>query len=108
VLLKLAEGAGGRLDRQYLVDRAAVEAKFEAPKAEAEIESLLSLGFLDADGGEVILTPDARELQARVVGTTDEIRDRLWGDVSEPELATAGRVLGTVLSRANAELGYSI
>jgi hypothetical protein len=43
-----------------------------------------------------------------VVGTTDEIRGRLWGDVPEPELATAGRVLGTVLLRANAELGYSI
>jgi hypothetical protein len=108
VLLKLAEGAGGRLGRQDLVTRAAVEAKFEAPKAEAEIESLLSQGLLDADADEVVLTPDARELQARVVGTTDEIRGRLWGDVPEPELATAGRVLGTVLTRANAELGYSI
>jgi hypothetical protein len=108
VLLKLAEGAGGCLGRQDLVDRAAVEAKFEEAKAEAEIASLLSLGLLDADGGEVVLTPDARELQARVVGRTDEIRGRLWGDVPEPELATAGRVLGTVLLRANAELGYSI
>jgi hypothetical protein len=108
VLLKLAEGAGGRLDRQDLVDRAAAEAKFEATKAEAEIETLLSLGLLDDDAGEVVLTSDARELQARVVGTTDEIRGRLWGDVPEPELATAGRVLGTVLLRANAELGYSI
>src|ERR1700748_875653 len=108
VLLKLAEGAGGRLGRQDLVHRATVEAKFEATKAEAEIATLLSLGLLDADADEVVLTADARELQARVVGTTDEIRGRLWGDVPQPELATAGRVLGKVLIRANAELGYSI
>jgi hypothetical protein len=95
VLLKLAEGAGGRLGRQDLVDRAAVAAKFEEAKAESEIESLLSRGLLDADADEV-------------VGATDGIRGRLWGDVPEPELATAGRVLGTVLTRANAELGYSI
>jgi hypothetical protein len=108
VLLKLAEGAGGRLGRQDLVARAAVEAKFEEKKADAEIASLLSQGLLDADADEVVLTPGARELQARVVGATDVIRERLWGDVAEPELATAGRVLGTVLTRANAELGYSI
>src|ERR1700729_1023222 len=68
VLLKLAEGAGGRLGRQDLVDRAAGEARFGEEKAEAEIASLLSLGLLDADEGEVVLTSDARELQARVVG----------------------------------------
>jgi hypothetical protein len=108
VLLKLAEGAGGRLERQGLVDLAAAEAKFEPAKAEAEIASLLSQGLLEADADEIVVTPNARELQARVVGTTDEIRGRLWGDVAEGELATAGRVLGTVLVRANAELGYSI
>lgn len=108
VMLKLAESAGGRLGRQDLVDRAGAEAKFETEKAEGEIASLVSLGMLDADGSEVALTPPARELQARVVGTTDEIRGRLWGDLPEADLATAGRVLGTVLTRANAELGYSI
>jgi hypothetical protein len=108
VLLKLAEGAGGRLARQDLVARAGAEAKFEAAKADAEIASLLSQGLLDANADEVVLTPDARKLQARVVGATDEIRGHLWGDVPEPEIATAGRVLGTVLIRANAELGYSI
>jgi hypothetical protein len=64
----------------------------------------LSLGLLEADGGEVVLTPAARELQARVVGTTDEIRNRLWGDLPEADLAAAGRVMSTALSRANAEL----
>ncbi|HEY2054772.1 MAG TPA: hypothetical protein VGH14_12635 [Solirubrobacterales bacterium] len=43
-----------------------------------------------------------------MIGTTDEIRGRLRGDLPQADLATAGRVLGTVPSRANAELGYSI
>jgi hypothetical protein len=108
VILKLAEGAGGRLGRQDLVELGKTQAKFAADKSTAAIESALSLGLLEADRGDVVLTPAARELQARVVDTTDEIRGRLWGDLPKADLATAGRVLGTVLSRANAELGYSI
>jgi hypothetical protein len=108
VILKLAEGAGGRLDRQDLVERARTQAKFAPEKSAAEILGLLSLGLLDADGDEMALTPAARELQGRVVGATDEVRGRLWGDLPEIDLETAGRVLATVLRRANAELGYSI
>ena len=108
VILKLAEGAGGRLRRQELVDLGKAQAKFEADKSTAAIESALSLGLLDADQDEVVLTLAARELQARVIGTTDEIRARLWGDLPESDLAAAGRVLSTALTRANAELGYSI
>jgi hypothetical protein len=33
-----------------------------------------------------------------------QITERLWGDVPAEDLATAGRVLSTVLARANAEL----
>jgi hypothetical protein len=108
VILKLAEGAGGRLGRQDLIDLGQAQAKFDPEKSAAAIESALSLGLLDAEGGELVLTPAARELQDRVVGTTDEIRARLWGDLPEADLAAAGRVLRTALTRANAELGYSI
>lgn len=108
VVLKLAAGAGGRLGRQGLVDLATAQAKFDAEKSTAEIETALSLGLLEADGDKVALTPAARELQAQVVGATEEIRARLWGDLPEADLAAAGRVLSTALARANAELGYSI
>ena len=104
VILKLAEGAGGRLGRQDLIDLGKTQAKFTVEKSAAEIESALSLGMLVADGGEVALTPAARELQAKVVGTTDEIRSRLWGDLPKADLEAAGRVLSTALTRANAEL----
>jgi hypothetical protein len=108
IVLKLADGAGGRLGRHRLIELAQAQAKFDAQKSADAIETALSLGLLEADQDDVALTPAARELQARVIGTTDEIRGRLWGDLPEADLATAGRVLNTALRRANAELGYSI
>lgn len=104
VMLKLAAAGGGRLGRQDLTDLGRTQAKFATDKAAAAIENALSLGLLEADRGELVLTLAARELQARVVGTTDEIRSRLWGDLPEADLAAAGRVLSTALARANAEL----
>ena len=35
------------------------------------------------------------------------ITERLWGDLEPADLATAGRVLGIVLDRANAELAVA-
>jgi hypothetical protein len=74
----------------------------------AEVEELVEAGFLEGDGAEVVPTAKARELQARLGARVGEITARLVGDLPEAELATAGRVLGTVLVRAKAELGYSI
>jgi hypothetical protein len=108
VVLKLADGAGGRLGRQELIELAQAQAKFDVWKSADAIETALSLGLLEADGDDVALARAARELQARVVGTTDEIRARLWGDLPEADLEAAGRVLSTALRRANGELGYSI
>ncbi|HKZ15405.1 MAG TPA: hypothetical protein VJL81_16325 [Solirubrobacterales bacterium] len=108
VLLKLAEAAGGRLGRQELVEQAQTAAKFDRQRTEAEIESLLWAHLLAAEGSEVVLTDDARGLQDRVSSNVDEITVRLWGDLSDADLATAGRLLATILGRANEELGYSI
>lgn len=108
VLLKLIEAAGGRLARQGLVEQAQSRAKFDSQHAEAEIESLLWADLLAAEGNEVVLTDDARALQARVSSNVDEITTRLWGDLDHADLATAGRLLATILGRANEELGYSI
>ena len=108
VILKLAAAAGGRLGRQDLIDLGRVQAKFGPEESAAAIEGALSLGLLEADEARVVVTPAARELQARVVGRTAEIRARLWGDLPEADLLAAGRVLSTALTRANAELGYSI
>jgi hypothetical protein len=48
---------------------------------------------------------DARQrLHGQIRAAVTQITQRLWGDVPAEDLATAGRVLGTVLARANAEL----
>jgi hypothetical protein len=43
-------------------------------------------------------------LFGRVRGSVTETTERLWGDLPADDLATAGRVLNTILGRANAEL----
>lgn len=108
VLLKLTGAADGRLGRQELIELAQSNAKFDPQHTEAEIESLLWADLLAADGNEVVLTDDARALQARVSSNVDEITARLWGDLPDADRATAGRLLATILGRANEELGYSI
>lgn len=108
VLLKLTEAAGGRLGQQRLVEQAQANAKFDPQHTEAEIESLLRLGLLAAEGSEVVVTDHARTLQARVSSNVDEITARLWGDLPDSDRATAGRLLATILGRADEELGYSI
>jgi hypothetical protein len=45
-----------------------------------------------------------RQLHAGVRGAVTAITERLWGDLPQEDLESAGRVLATVLARANAEL----
>jgi hypothetical protein len=108
VLLRLASAAGGRLGRQELVEQAGAVSKFAREDAEVEVGRLVWAELLARDGDELLVTTAARELQERVQVAVVAITGSLWGDLPEDDLATAGRVLGTVLSRANAELGYSI
>ena len=108
VLLRLATAAGGRLGLEELVERAGAVAKLAPAVAEVEIGRLVWAELLAREGDGLLVTPAARELQERVQATVVEITGRLWGDLPKDDLVTAGRVLGTVLTRANAELGYSI
>jgi len=73
-------------------------------EARALLAELAAMGMLEADGAEVSLTDEGRGLHARIRGAVTEITARLWGDLPVDDLAAAGRVLGTVLERANAEL----
>jgi hypothetical protein len=106
VLLRLA-GVGG-FSRGDLIERAVAISKFARENAEVEIGRLIWSGLVVEKGEELVVTDAARDLQASVQSRVGEITGRLWGDFPADDLATAGRVLGTVLTRANAELGYSI
>jgi hypothetical protein len=108
VLLKLATSAGESVGRQELVGRADAVSKFGAEEAEIEVDALVRAGMLDPRQDELVVSPKARILRDRVQSAVGEVTTRLWGDLPATDLAAAGRVLGTVLRRANAELGYSI
>jgi DNA-binding MarR family transcriptional regulator len=53
----------------------------------------------------VSVTNAGRELYSRIRASVTEITERMWGDLPADELETTGRVLSTILERANAELG---
>lgn len=68
------------------------------------VERLSSAGMINADqAAPVELTPAGRELHDTLVGETDSIAGRLWGDLSTDDLAVAARILSTISRRAATE-----
>lgn len=78
------------------------DAQAQARIAELAAAQLVQAG--DGAGSQVTLTDAGRQLHAQVRTAVAQITERLWRDLPDEELATAGRVLSTVLARANAEL----
>jgi hypothetical protein len=103
----LAVASGGSADLHQLVDRMAGVLKVSEPEAQAHVTALVAAQLLrvpDGDGSPVELTDAGQQLQGRIRGAVTQITQRLWGDLPADDLATAGRVLSIVLTRANAEL----
>lgn len=107
VTLTLAVGGGGSADRGQLIGRLVAALKVRDADAESLIAELAAAQLLQAsDGGasRLEVTDGGRQLHGRIRAQVSEIIERLWGDLPAEDLATAGRVLSTVLARANAEL----
>jgi DNA-binding MarR family transcriptional regulator len=97
----------GTLDRDRLIDRVAGAAKFSEPQAQARITELADAQLLhvpDDERAAVKLTEAGQQLHTQIRAAVSQITQRLWGDLPVEDLETAGRVLSTVLARANAEL----
>ena len=97
----------GALDRDQLGGRVAGVLKVSAAEAQARIAELAAAQFVHAPDGEglpVTVTDTGRELHANIRAEVGQITERMWGDLPAQDLETAGRVLTTVLARANAEL----
>ena len=103
VTLTITVMAGEPLERDALVSRVAGALKIDGAQARARIDELAAAGLLE-DGSPVRVTDAGTRLQARIRGAVAEITDRMWGDLPPEDLVAAGRVLTTVLERANAEL----
>jgi hypothetical protein len=109
VILTIAVMNGGTIDSAPFVSRVVGALKITDVEAQARMDELAAAGLLEAverDGERVSVTAAGSDLHARIRTAVSEITQRLWGDLPAEDLATAGRVLATVLERANAELAH--
>jgi hypothetical protein len=107
VTLTLTVASAGTIDRNQLVTRVADALKISEAEAQARITELAAAQLLhvpDPEGAPVKPTDAGQQLHARIRAAVTQITQRMWGDLPTEDLATTGRVLSTVLARANAEL----
>ncbi|GAB2926993.1 hypothetical protein GCM10027280_12930 [Micromonospora polyrhachis] len=105
VALTLTMVSGGDVDRAELIHRVSGVAQFSPAAVAERITELTTAGFLhDHGNGCVRVTDEGQARWTQVRTAIGPITQRLWGDLPAEDLATAGRVLGIVLNRANAEL----
>ena len=107
VALTIAVMSGGTDDRDSFSSRVAGALKISDAEAQALLAELSTRKLLelpDTDGAPVGPTDAGRQVHGRIRTAIVGITDRLWGDLAPEDLTVAGRVLGTVLERANAEL----
>jgi hypothetical protein len=104
ITLSLAVIGGRSIRRVQLAQGVASAAKFSEADVQTRITELIDARLLDVADDDVAVTDQGRQLHARIRSTNNEFTARLWGDLPEADLETAGRVLAVVLERANAEL----
>ena len=107
VTLTIAVMSPGPLEPDQFVARAAASLKMNEAEAQRQIDELAAADLLQlpqVDGEPINVTDAGRELHVGIRTHVGEITQRLWGDVPADDLATAARVLATVLERANREL----
>ena len=78
--------------------------KIDNATALATIARLTASTLLAGADGPITLTDPGRARYDEIRGALDAVTARLYGDLPADDLATAGRVLATVTTRANAEL----
>jgi hypothetical protein len=107
IALTLTVASGGSVDRDELVGRLADSLKISEADAQARVTELAAaqlLQALDGDGSSVTVTDAGQQLHGQIRTAVTQITQRMWGDLPAADLAAAGRVLNTILARANAEL----
>jgi hypothetical protein len=110
VTLTIAVMSRGTIDHAAFISHVADALKISHSEAQARIDELAATHLLELpqdDSSPVAVTEAGSQLHGRIRTSVTEITQRLWGDLPADDLTVAGRVLGTVLTRANAELGRS-
>jgi DNA-binding MarR family transcriptional regulator len=78
--------------------------KIDEPAVRSVLDSLVARDLVATVAGHTTLTPAGRELHNDVQSSLAVITTKLYGDVPPTDLATAGRVLTQLTTRANAFL----
>jgi DNA-binding MarR family transcriptional regulator len=107
VTLTVTVASGGEIERDELVSRMAGYLKVSEAEAQARVAELAAAQLLEAtddEGSPVKVTDAGQQLHARIRAGATATTQRLWSDLPAEELETTGRVLSTILERANTEL----
>jgi hypothetical protein len=104
VALNVTLAGGGTLDRDELAGSVAGVLRVSEAQAQARVAELIAARLVQDEGSAVTLTDSGRRLYGEIRADVTRITERLWGDLPAEHLEVAGRVLGTVLARADAEL----
>ncbi|MFI6325059.1 MarR family winged helix-turn-helix transcriptional regulator [Nonomuraea sp. NPDC050556] len=108
VTLTLTVASGETINRAELIHKVSEATKFSEASVAERIAELTAAGLLrdggDGGDGSVQVSEAGQEQWTQVRTALGPIIQELWGDLPAEDLATAGRVLSTVLDRANAVL----
>lgn len=115
VALVLIAGSGGSAGHDQFTARVAFALKETQETAAARVGQLAAKGLVQITpepgtsvapepGASVALTETGQRLMSSIRQHVDAITQRLWGDLPAADLDVAGRVLRTVLERAEAEV----
>jgi hypothetical protein len=102
LVLTVTAASGASIERGQLAARISNARKVDGATVQAAIADLAAAGVVTADG-PVTLTDAGRARYQGIRGALEEITSRLF-DFPAEDLATAGRVLSIITSRANAVL----
>lgn len=102
VTLTLTVVSEGTLPADALAERVAHSLKADQATVHRLLAELTAAGLVrTTQDGVVEPTEHGKSEWTRVRAAITDVTGRLWGDLPPEDLATAGRVLDTVLSRAN-------
>jgi DNA-binding MarR family transcriptional regulator len=105
VTLRLAAVAEGPVERERVVEDVVGSLKVDAAQAHSVVDELISAGLLAPyESSRVRITDAGRELFGTTSAETAPLTARVYAGIPAEDLAVAGRVLGLITERADAEL----
>lgn len=107
IVLVITSARGGSANRDELSRQLTAMRKLSEAQAREAVSALVAAGLAEilASGEPSIQLTDAGRTRYRQVREqVDAITGRVFGDLPDADLATAGRVLAVVTARASAEI----